>query len=120
VNLLLKPGRPVNQPFSLELWSTDPADLLARVHEPVLVVIGKKDFQVDYLTDGKALEEATRSHDNVAFHYPENADHVLKYDPAPRGSRPAAEGALHYNAEDRIIDPDAESAIIQWLREQSR
>jgi uncharacterized protein len=57
--LLLSLTSPANSPFARELWTYDPAQFIAQVDEPILVLIGKKDIQVDWQTDGKALEEAT-------------------------------------------------------------
>lgn len=114
--LLQSIAAPVNKPFVQELWTTEPAGLLAQIQVPVLVVIGKKDIQIDWKKDGKILEEATEGHKNVTFAYPDNADHVLKYDPDPRGSRSAAETGERYNAKDRRLDPDAWNIIQNWLQ----
>jgi pimeloyl-ACP methyl ester carboxylesterase len=119
-NILLQSlAAPVNQPFSLELWSTNPAVLLSKIIVPVLIVIGKKDVQVDWQIDGQALEKAVQGHNNVTFAYPDNADHVLKYDPLPKDSSNAPEKTAQYNARDRILDPEAERTIVEWLQNQS-
>jgi hypothetical protein len=99
--------------------STNPAELLAQITVLVLIVIGKKDIQVDWKADGGALEAAITNRRDVRFVYPDNANHVLKYDPAPIGSMTAAEKAMRYNAENRTLDPEAEKVIIQWLRDRS-
>jgi len=111
---------PANLPFARELWLLNPADLIAKVPEPILVVIGKKDIQVDWKTDGSALETATAKHGNVTFVYPENADHLLKYEEKPREKLVAAEVGARYNAEGRVLDSDALTAILEWLTEQSQ
>ncbi len=111
---------PANLPFARELWLLNPADLIAKVPEPILVVIGKKDIQVDWKADGGALETATAKHGNVIFVYPENADHVLKYEERPREKLMAAEVGARYNAEGRFLDSDALTAILDWLTEQSQ
>jgi alpha-beta hydrolase superfamily lysophospholipase len=111
---------PANLPFARELWSLNPADLIAKVPEPILVVIGKKDVQVDWKADGGSLKTATAKHDNVTFVYPENADHVLKYEERPREKLVAAEVAARYNVEGRVLDFDALTAILDWLTEQSQ
>jgi pimeloyl-ACP methyl ester carboxylesterase len=105
---------PVNLPFTQEFFALDPAPLLGKVTEPALVIIGKKDIQVDYQLDGAALEAAAKGHANVSFVYPENTNHVLKYESRPRESLSAADG-LTYNASDRILDPDALGIIKAWL-----
>jgi len=113
--LLLGLSAPANLPFTRELWSTDPAVLVAQVLEPLLVVIGKKDIQVDWQANGRPLEEATADRGNGTSEYPENADHVLKYEESPRDSLVAAEVAARYNAEGRILDPQTLDAILHWL-----
>ncbi len=110
---------PANQPFSRELWSANPAGLLAKVAVPVLVVIRKKDIQVDWKVDGKALEDATRGHGNVTFAYPEQANHVLKHETAPRESLVPADVGANYNAEDRVLDPETWNIIRNWLKEHT-
>jgi alpha-beta hydrolase superfamily lysophospholipase len=110
---------PANLPFARELWSLNPADLIAKVPEPLLVVIGKKDIQVDWKADGSALETATAKHGNVTFVYPDNADHILKYEERPREKLVAADVAARYNVEGRVLDSDALTAIVDWLSEQS-
>ena len=118
-DLLRSLETPVNLPFARELWLEDAADLIAQVSQPILVVIGKKDIQVDWRKDGGALETATAGNDNVKFVYPENTDHVLKFEPRPREDLAAVEVGAHYNAEDRILDPNALSVITEWLVAQS-
>ena len=118
-DLLRSLETPANLPFARELWLEDPADLIAQVSQPILVVIGKKDIQVDWRKDGGALETATAGNDNVKFVYPENTDHVLKYEPRPREDLTAVEVGAHYNAEGRVLDPDALSVITEWLVAQS-
>ena len=49
----------------------------------MLVVIGKKDIQINWKVDGKALEDATAEKADVSFVYPENANHVLKHEELP-------------------------------------
>jgi dienelactone hydrolase len=108
---------PANLPFARELWVADPAVLIAKIPEPILVVIGKKDIQVDWQADGGALEAATDNRDNVTFVYPENTNHVLKYEARPREQLVPSEVGQTYNAADRILDPEALEAIRTWLGE---
>jgi pimeloyl-ACP methyl ester carboxylesterase len=49
---------PANLPFARELWMADAASLLRQVDIPVLVIIGKKDIQVDWHADGEPLQRA--------------------------------------------------------------
>jgi pimeloyl-ACP methyl ester carboxylesterase len=105
---------PINLPFTRELFALDPAPLLGKVTSPALVTIGKKDVQIDYQLDGGALESATKGRRNITFSYPENANHVLKYESRPRSALTDAD-ALTYNAADRVLDPEALSTIKNWL-----
>ena len=118
--LLLSLETPFNLPFARELWSADPSALLANVREPVLVVIGKKDIQVDWEVDGGALEQATAANGTVEFAYLEEADHVLKHEDRPREDLTAAEVTAHYNSEGRTLDAAALTIITSWLRDHAR
>jgi pimeloyl-ACP methyl ester carboxylesterase len=106
---------PVNQPFARELWMADASPLLAQVDVPVLVIIGKKDLQVDWQADGEPLQRAAAGHANVTFLFPEDANHVLKYEPRPRSELPPAEIANSYNGPDTRLDPQAMASILAWL-----
>ena len=56
---------PHNLPFARELWVTDPIQLAASITVPLLVIIGKKDVQVDWQVDGsrwEALAKERRQH----------------------------------------------------------
>jgi pimeloyl-ACP methyl ester carboxylesterase len=109
---------PVNLPFTRELMTANPAGLLARVPEPVLVVIGKKDIQADWRADGGALEAAVAGRENVEFAYPDDADHVLKHEDRPQEDLDAA-AAVHYNSEGRVLDAAALTVITSWLRDHA-
>ncbi|MEC3958367.1 alpha/beta fold hydrolase [Nocardia sp. CDC153] len=115
-NLLLALENPANLPFARELWTADAAQPLSRVRVPVLVVIGKKDVQVDWQADGQALERAAGAHENVSFLFPENANHVLKYEPRPRVELEQAGGVTNYNSADTHLDSETVSALVAWLR----
>ena len=106
---------PANLPFARELWTADAAPLLAQVNVPVLVVIGKKDIQVDWRDDGEPLQRAAAGHANVTFLFPENANHVLKYESRPRTELAQPEVLPRYNAPDAYLDPDALTSILAWL-----
>jgi uncharacterized protein len=107
---------PFNQPFSAELLAAQPADQLAMITVPVLVMIGQKDIQVDWQADGGVLQAAAG--DNVTFSFPPDANHVLKHEEKPAADLTAAD-AQSYNTADRVLDPQALQTILQWLAEQS-
>ncbi len=115
--LLFSLATPANLPFARELWNYDLSEYIAKVNEPILVMIGKKDVQVDWQVDGKALENATAKKDSVTFVYPENADHVLKYEEKPR-EKITSEALLSYNVQNRKLDQEATDAILNWLNRQ--
>lgn len=112
---LLSLSTPANLPFARELWDTDISPWLRDTNEPVLVVIGKKDIQVDYKLDGGRLEDAAKGKPNITFVYPENANHVLKYEEKPQNQLSPKDG-LNYNDEGRILDQDALKAIVEFIR----
>ncbi len=107
---------PVNQPFAAELWTLDIAPWLAELDIPTLVLIGKKDIQVDWQLDGGPLEAQAAGNPMITFAYPENANHVLKYEPKPREALTSEDGAT-YNLADRVLDLDTVDAIVSWLAE---
>lgn len=109
----------VNLPFARELWLENPAHLASQVSEPMLVVIGKKDIQIDWRADGGPLQTATATNGNATFVFPDNTDHVLKREPRPQDELLAAEVSARYNAEGRVLDSDALSVITNWLVERS-
>jgi pimeloyl-ACP methyl ester carboxylesterase len=115
--LLLSLSTPANLPFARELWVTDISPWLRDTNKPLLVVIGKKDIQVDYRLDGGRLEDAAKGKTNVTFVYPENADHVLKYEEKPR-TELSPKDSLNYNAKGRTLDKDALTAIVEFLRDK--
>ena len=110
---------PFNQPFARELWVTEPAALLAKVTAPVLILIGKKDIQVDWQADGAVFEAVGRDHPNITIKYTENANHVLKYEPRDRSSITAAEATSSYNAADSVLDQESLDLIMTWIAAQS-
>lgn len=116
VQMLLKGlESPVNLPFARELWMADASPLLSQVNVPVLVVIGKKDIQVDWQADGEPLQRAAAGHANVTFLFPENANHVLKQELRPRSELVAPEVTQSYNGPDTRLDPQAMTGILEWL-----
>ena len=106
---------PANLPFARELWMADAAPLLAQVDIPVLVIIGKKDIQVDWQADGEPLQRAAAGHANVTFLFPEDANHVLKHEPRPRSELTQPDALPRYNAPDTRLDPQAMASILAWL-----
>ncbi len=108
--------QPANQPFSRELWSFNPAAKLAEIMVPVLIVLGKKDIQVDWQTDGSLFEAVAREHDNITIAYSENANHVLKFEPKPRSQLTPADVMVTYGSDDVMLNSDAVDGITSWLR----
>jgi alpha-beta hydrolase superfamily lysophospholipase len=117
-NVILTITQPANQPFARELWNFDPKIGLASITIPVLVVIGKKDIQVDWQTDGPFFEAIAKEHGNITVVYAENANHVLKYEPKPRPELTAADATATYSAEGIPLDTQAFETIHSWLKAQ--
>ena len=116
VQMLLKSlETPANLPFARELWMADATPLLRQVDVPVLVIIGKKDIQVDWQADGEPLQRAAAGHENVTFFFPENANHVLKQELRPRSELTQAEVMQSYNGPDARLDPQTLTDILDWL-----
>lgn len=105
---------PANLPFARELWSEDACDTLARVQLPTLVVIGRKDAQVDAEIDGPRLQRAAADHANVTFAFPPNANHVLKEEPRSI-AEVAASGNARYSDPETHLDPEAVGIVNSWL-----
>ncbi len=106
---------PANLPFARELWTADAAPLLRQVDVPILVIIGKKDIQVDWQADGEPLQRAAAGHKEVTFLFPENANHVLKQELRPRSELVPTQIAESYNGPDTRLDPQALTSILEWL-----
>jgi alpha-beta hydrolase superfamily lysophospholipase len=114
--LILAVTSPVNQPFSRELWIADPLALLSRVAAPVLILIGKKDIQVDWQADGALFETSARDCGHITIVYPENASHVLKYEPKDRSQFTPGDALASYSAAETTLDPQTVETILSWLR----
>lgn len=117
-SLILGLTVPHNQPFARELWTTNPAVLAAKITVPILIVIGKKDLQVDWQADGNVWESLARDHPNIKIVYPDNANHVLKHEPKPREQLLPAEITTTYNADGIALDPQVVETILSWLHDQ--
>lgn len=110
---------PLNLPFARELWRADAASLLDRVDVPVLVVIGKKDIQVNWKDDGELLQRAAAGRPDVTFVFPDDGNHILKHEPRPLEALTAEVAMASYNADDGDLDPETTSTVVDWLREHT-
>lgn len=117
--LLLALTSPTNQPFSRELWTLDPMALMERVSVPVLVVIGKKDIQTDWQSEGTLFAARAVYQANITVEFPENANHVLKFEPKLRPQLVPAEVATTYSAADTHLDDETLALITAWLNRQA-
>ncbi len=116
VQLLLQSlEAPANLPFARELWLADASLLLKQVNVPALIIIGKRDLQVDWQADGEPLQQAAAGRRDVTFLFPEHVNHVLKHEPRPRAELVPAEVGAGYNSPDAQLDPEAQASIIDWL-----
>lgn len=117
-NVILSITNPGNQPFARELWVTDPLALLAQVTAPALILIGKKDIQVDWQVDGALFEAAAKDHGHITVAYADHANHVLKHEPRDRSQITGADAMATYSAADARLDDDAVKTILDWLKAQ--
>ncbi len=113
--LIMSLRSPYNLPFSRELWNTEPLKLLERITEPTLIIIGKKDLQVDWEKDGKMFLNYADKSNNVQLTFPENANHVLKEELAERSKLDPATVGKGYNSEDTKLDEWTMRSLINWL-----
>ncbi|MCB0910462.1 MAG: alpha/beta hydrolase [Propionibacteriaceae bacterium] len=107
---------PANLPFARELWTEGADQSLADVRLPTLVVIGRKDAQVDADLDGRPLQDAAAGMDHVTFAFPANANHVLKAEERSVAEVVASRD-LRYNDPGSRLDPEATDLITSWLRD---
>jgi alpha-beta hydrolase superfamily lysophospholipase len=117
-DVLLAVTTPMNQPFSRELWVLDPTKLVSQVTAPVLIVIGKKDLQVNWQTEGAILESVAAQHANFHISFPENANHILKHETQSLQELSPVEVQNTYNSDETSLDPEAVQIIESWLAEQ--
>jgi alpha-beta hydrolase superfamily lysophospholipase len=108
--------QPVNQPFSRELWIFDPVAELSKIKVPVLIAIGKKDIQVDWLADGSLFEKVAKEHKNITISYFDYANHVLKFEAKPREQLTPTEVMVSYGSADVMLDPETVNALTTWLQ----
>jgi hypothetical protein len=106
---------PYNLPFARELWTADAAAPLGEVRVPVLIIIGKKDLQVDWHADADPLQRAAAGRSDVSFLFPGDANHVLKHEPRPREELVQGEVMQRYNADDASLDAETVATIVAWL-----
>jgi pimeloyl-ACP methyl ester carboxylesterase len=106
---------PANLPFARELWASDGAPLVAQIDVPTLIVIGKKDIQVDWRADGERLQHAAAQNAQIEFLFPDDANHVLKHESRPRSELNAGNVLSSYNGPETTLDPDAMASITEWL-----
>jgi hypothetical protein len=107
---------PHNLPFARELWVTDPIQLAASITVPLLVIIGKKDMQVDWQVDGSRWEALAKERSNITLIYPDNANHVLKHEPRPREQLTPADIMNSYSAAETVLDSQVVETISAWLK----
>lgn len=114
-NLMAALESPVNLPFSRQLWKADTVPLLAEMTVPILIVIGKKDIQVDWQADGEPMMMVAQGKSHIMIRFPPNANHVLKYEPKDQSELVAGEVMVRYNADGVPLDSETMDTIREWL-----
>ena len=89
--------------------------ILPEVDCPALVLLGKKDIQVVWQTDGPIFEEMVKKQANLKLAYAENANHVLKVEPKHLSELTPADIMASYNADTAGLDDQAVEIILSWL-----
>jgi dienelactone hydrolase len=112
--VLLSFETPANLPFARELWTESTTDALRAVRVPVLVLIGRRDVQVDADADGGALRAAVDDRGDVTFAFPEHANHVFKEDHRTPAEVAATPGNGYNDAGTRL-DPETVAILLEWL-----
>jgi pimeloyl-ACP methyl ester carboxylesterase len=105
---------PGNLPLARELWSEDAADFLPELEIPTLILIGRKDLQIDVTLDGTPLELAAAGKENITFAYPAHANHVFKEEMRSTAEVMTIPGN-GYNEDGTHLDPEALATILGWL-----
>ncbi len=101
------------------LVSFEPAVEAAKLTVPVLVLQGGKDIQVDPVLDAGPLVAAlTGAGRDVTYHLSPDANHVFKHEPLSVAELRADLVAVQngYGAEGRVLDPDAVTTVVNWIR----
>jgi pimeloyl-ACP methyl ester carboxylesterase len=106
---------PMNLPFARELWVTDPIQLAASVTTPLLVIIGKKDIQVDWQVDGSRWEALAKERNTITVVFPDKANHVLKHEAQTHEQLTPDYLANNYNAAGLELDTEVVDTIVSWL-----
>jgi pimeloyl-ACP methyl ester carboxylesterase len=106
----------VRQGLAIRAWlkshaTKDPIAILRRVHCPVFIAQGEKDFQVSPERDAGALERALRDagHPDHELRVFAGLDHLFKRTPGERSR-------LADYMKTRPVDPEFLAALTQWLQ----
>lgn len=79
------------------------------------MIIGKKDVQVDWQVDGSRWEALAKERNNITSVYPDNANHVLKYEPRSREQLTPTDIMNSYSAADTVLGSQVVETISAWL-----
>jgi hypothetical protein len=87
---------------------------------PVLVLIGKKDIQVDWQVDGGLLQKVVEGRGSFEFVFPEFANHVLKHEAKERSQIDPQAATMGYNSPDAKLDQATVEIVYHWLERRSK
>lgn len=110
---------PPTAPLMRGMLAADPGAIAARIAQPVLVLNGEKDIQIDPSRDAKRLSALLGARGRLVL-LP-NANHVFKLESQPLDALKAdvAGTQKRYNAPDAVLADDAIKAIVAWLDHQT-
>lgn len=106
---------PPTAPLMRGLLGADPAKLAAAIPQPLLILNGEKDVQVDPELDAKRLAASAGTRGTLVL-LP-TANHVFKHEERPVATLKADMAAAQqtYNADDAVLDAEAVTAMTTWL-----
>ena len=94
-----------------EHYLAEPAEVIAQLQDPVLIVSGEKDFQVPSSEAGLLSELLeTAGNDDVVVHVFPDLNHLLRYHPE--------EPNLTYRHVNEPVDPRVIEAVQDWILER--
>ncbi len=101
--------RPSVQPYLISWFGYDPAEELAKVDCPVIIINGRHDIQVD-TAEAMILH---RARPDAEFALIDSMSHILKVAPPERFANIAT-----YNQEDLPIIPELVSILVSFIRDE--
>lgn len=110
---------PESSTLMREQWDYNPGEKISKLcstNTPVLVVVSKKDAQLDWKTNTPPLESVlakAKQTGRAEILYAKGANHVLKHE--EEDEFPAGDATAHYNDKGRQLDEEVVEGVLRWL-----